>query len=244
MAARRITVDPRTVQKPRFLHRRVLEPEVMEQSGAVEAYLDGVATAHLDRLDDSFVRAALRLARPRARVLDVGTGTAAIPAKMALRRPDLAITGIDLSETMLRAARERVRGAGLKRRVRVLTGSARKIPCPRSSFDLVVSNSLLHHLPDPVPAFDEIARVLARGGRVFIRDLRRPGPSRMKAHIRRQGRFYRGEMLRLFSDSVRAAFKVAEIRELVAMSRLRGCRVRPQFETYVVIEGSPRRRGR
>ncbi|MBI3448078.1 MAG: class I SAM-dependent methyltransferase [Acidobacteria bacterium] len=239
--ARRITIDPRTVQEARFAGRRILEPEVMDGSGEVAAYLDGVATAHLDRMDDGFVRAAVRFARPGARILDIGTGTAAIPVKIALRRPDVTVTGIDLSEEMLRAARERIRGARLGRRVRVRTGSARRIPFRRGAYDLVVSNSLLHHLPDPVPLFDEIARVLAPGGRVFMRDLRRPGPSRIEAHIRRHGRFYRGEMLRLFSDSVRAAFKVAEMAEMVGESRLAGCRVRPQLETYVVIEGRPRR---
>jgi len=240
--SRRITVDSRTLPEPRFLGKRILEPEVMEGDQAVGAYLDGVATRHLDRLDDSFVRGALRLAGPGARVLDVGTGTAAIPAKMALRRPDLSMVGIDLSETMIEAARQRVRASGLRRQIHIRTGSARNIPFARRSFDLVISNSLLHHLPDPVPAFDEIARVLAAGGRVFIRDLRRPGPARMKAHIRKHGRFYKGEMLRLFADSVRASFKVAEMRELVDMSRLQGCRIRPQFETYLVIEGRPRRR--
>ena len=84
MAARRITVDPRTLQQARFADKRVLESEVMDESGSVEAYLDGVATAHLDRLDDTFVRAALRSVPPGARVLDIGTGTAAIPVKIAL----------------------------------------------------------------------------------------------------------------------------------------------------------------
>jgi ubiquinone/menaquinone biosynthesis C-methylase UbiE len=241
MAARRITVDPRTIQQPRYAHRRILEAEVMDETKAVDAYLDAVAMAHLDRLDDTFVRAALRRARRGARVLDIGTGTAAIPVKMALKRPDLVLTGIDLSPTMLAAARERVRRAHLTRRVHIRTGSARLVPFRRGTFDLVISNSVLHHLADPVPAFDEIARVLAPGGDVFIRDLRRPGPARLRSFIRRHGRSYRGEMHRLFSDSVRAAFKVAEIAEMIEMSRLRGCRVRPQFETYVVIEGRPTR---
>jgi len=216
----------------------------MDEPEGVAAYLGGVATAHLGRMDDSFVRAALRLAKRGARVLDVGTGTAAIPVKMAEKRTDLTIVGIDLSEGMIRSARERVRRARMTRRVRIRRGGAGKIPFSRGTFDLVVSNSVLHHLPDPVPAFNEMARVLRPSGRVFIRDLRRPGPSRMMAHIRRHGRFYTGEMKRLFSDSVRAAFKVSEIRALLALSSLAGCRARPQFETYVVIEGSRRRKRR
>jgi ubiquinone/menaquinone biosynthesis C-methylase UbiE len=244
MAARRIIVPPRLEEVPRFVHRRVLEPEVMEEPEGVAAYVDGASEEHLERLDAGFVRAAVRWARSGARVLDVGTGSGSIPLKMALRRPDLTLVGVDLSEGMLRAARERLKSAGLGGRLRFRRADARRLPFRRGSFDLVISNSLIHHLADPVPVLDEIARVLAPGGRIFLRDLRRPGPSRIRAHIRRHGRFYKGEMLRLFDASVRAAFKVAEVRELVGLSRLAGCRVRPQLETYLVVEGSPRRRRR
>jgi ubiquinone/menaquinone biosynthesis C-methylase UbiE len=216
----------------------------MDEPTEVLAYLGGVASSHLDRMDDTFVRAAMRHARASSRVLDIGTGTGSVPLKMAARRPDLSIVGIDLSDEMIRVARSGVREAGLHRRVKIRKANARRSPFPAGSFDLVMSNSLLHHLPDPVPTFNEIARVLAPGGRVFVRDLRRPGPSRVRAHIRRHGRFYQGEMHRLFADSVRASFKVSEIKELVAESHLKGCRVRPQFETYLVIEGAPDRNRR
>lgn len=224
---------------PRYASVRVLEPEVMDDEQEVEAYLDGVATAHLDRMDDSFVRCAVRQARPGARVLDVGTGTGSLPVKIALARPDTRVVGVDLSSAMLRRARARAAAARLGGRVRFRLANARRLPFERGAFDLVVSNSVLHHLPDPVPMFDEIARVLARGGKVFIRDLRRPAPARIAAHIRRHGRHYKGTMRRLFSDSVKASFRVAEIEALVAESRLGGCRVRPQLATYLVIEGAP-----
>ena len=65
---------------------RVLETEVMDEAGEVAAYLDGVATAHLDRMDDTFVASALaKLPARRTRVLDLGTGTGAIPAARLLR---------------------------------------------------------------------------------------------------------------------------------------------------------------
>lgn len=244
MASRRITLDTRTIVPARFAHRRVLEPEVMDESEAVEAYEGGIATAHLSRLDDSFVRCAARIAPPGGRVLDVGTGTGQIAVKLALRRPDLSVVGIDLSEGMIRSARQRARQEGVARRLRVRKANARRLPYPRGSFDLVISNSLLHHLPDPAPTFDEMARVLAPGGCVFVRDLRRPIPSRVDSHIRDHGRHYRGEMKKLFADSVRAAFQVAEIREILEETGLAGCRVRPQMATYLVIEGSPRSRRR
>lgn len=219
---------------------RILEPEVMDDECEVEAYLDGVATRHLERLDRSFTRAVLALNPLRgARILDVGTGTGAIPVHLAAARPDLRIVGVDLSRPMLARARRRAREVGAS--VAFRPGNARRLPFRGRSFDLVMSNSLLHHLPDARPALDEFGRVVRAGGAVFVRDLRRPPDRFVAAHIRRHGRPYRGLMKKLFADSVRAAYTLAEIRETVARSRLRGARVRRMFDLYWVIEMRGRR---
>ncbi len=220
----------------------------MDGEAEVDAYLDGVATAHLGKLDDNFV--ALACARlpsapsrgRRLRVLDVGTGTGAIPIKIARRRADVVIVGLDRSAAMLDKARDAAEGEGLGRRVRFRRADGRRLPWSNGWFDLVCSNSLMHHLADPAPVIDEMARVLRPGGRLLIRDLRRPRPDRIAEHIRRHGRFYRGTMLRLFADSVRAALTVAEMRDCVARTRLGAGRrrrppvVRPQLETYLIVD--------
>jgi len=217
---------------------RVLEPEVMDDDLEVAAYTDAQGQAHLSSLDDSFVRSVLRLGVDRGRALDVGTGAGEIPIKIAARRPRLRITGIDLSPAMLKAARHRAREASV--RVAFRRANARRLPFEDHSLDLVISNSLLHHLPDPVPVLDEMARLLKPGGALFVRDLRRPRADRIAAHIRVHGRHYRGLMLKLFGDSVRAAYTLAEIRSAVARSRLGGVKVRRQMETYFVIERKAR----
>ena len=216
---------------------RVLEIEVMDEEDEVAAYLDGVATAHLDRMDDTFVARVLsKLTRRRPKVLDLGTGTGAIPVKMARHREDLIIVGVDRAANMLKQARMRAAAAGVSDRVSFRKADGRRLPFPDRTFDMVISNSLMHHIPDPVPALDELARVLAPGGAVFIRDLRRPRRDLVARHIRKHGRYYRGTMLRLFGDSVRAAFTVAEMEQIVRRSRLSRVRVGRQMETYLVIE--------
>ncbi len=219
---------------------RVLEPEVMDSDLEVEAYLDGVATRPLDRLDGTYIDAVLAL-KPQqgARVLDVGTGTGAIPVRLAAARPDLRIVGVDLSAAMLVRARRRARDAGVKVEFRKV--SARRLSYRARSFDLVLSNSLLHHLPDPVPALNEFARVLRPGGSLLVRDLRRPPDRFVAAHIRRHGRYYKGLMKKLFADSVRAAYTLREIRDAVAGSMLEPTEVRRMFMTYWVIEKRGRR---
>lgn len=220
---------------------RVLEIEVMDEEDEVAAYLDGVATSHLDRMDDTFVATALsKLGPGRAKVLDLGTGTGAIPVKMARRRDDLVIVGVDMAANMLTQARLRARAAGLSGRVTFKRANTRRLPFPDKTFDLVISNSLMHHLPDPAPALDELARVLKPGGAVFIRDLRRPRHDLLARHIARHGRYYRGTMLRLFSDSVRAAFTVAEMKGIVKRTRLSRAHVGRQMETYLTISVGPR----
>jgi ubiquinone/menaquinone biosynthesis C-methylase UbiE len=212
----------------------------MDDDLEVEAYLDGVASRQLERLDGTFLRSVLTMDPPfGGRVLDVGTGTGAIPVRLAEARPDLRIVGVDLSAPMLAQARRRARQAGV--RVGFRKGNARGLPFRSGCFDLVISNSLLHHLPDAVPALDEFARVSRRGGAIMVRDLRRPPDRFLTAHIHRHGRWYRGLMRKLFADSVRAAFSMREIREAVNASRLASSvEVRRMARLYWVIE----RRGR
>jgi len=226
---------------------RVLEPEVMDESDDVEAYLDGVATAHLNRMDDHFVAQAIeRLPSDRSRrtprVLDVGTGTGAIPVKIARRHARAQIVGVDRSAGMLRQARRAAREARMQDRVTFHRASGRRLPFPDDSFDLVISNSLMHHLPDPAPVLDEIARVVKPRGRIFIRDLRRPAPPVIDRHIAHHGRHYRGRMFELFSDSVRAAFTESELSAITRASKLSPrlttgtLQVKRQGRTYLVIE--------
>lgn len=232
---------------PGIAHGRILEPEVMDDEDEVRAYEGGARTDHLDRLDDTFVSGALSKlnaaapARRRLRALDVGCGTGSITVKLAGRLPTMAIVGVDRSAAMLRHARRLARDSRLADRVMFRRADGRRLPFADSTYDLVVSNSLMHHLPDPAPVLDEIARVLKPRGALFIRDLRRPAARLIGGHIKRHGRFYKGRMYQLFAASVRAAFTPAELRDIVLRSRLGGRRRRPprvrrQFATYLVIE--------
>src|SRR5207244_3828065 len=71
---------------------------------------------------------------PRARVLDVATGTAAVAIELA-RRAECSVVGIDQSPEMLAAGRERVDRAGLGDRIELVEGSAEQLPFPDESFD-------------------------------------------------------------------------------------------------------------
>jgi len=207
---------------------RVPEPEVMDDDTEVAAYASAAAEAYLEGIDRGFVDHVARLLGPRAdesglSVLDLGCGPGQILIMMARRWPAMRITGIDAAPAMIAKARGDAANASVDLSLDVLRigpeGAAR-LPYADASFDLVTCNSVLHHLADPLAAFDEMARVAKPEGAVLIRDLARPPSALYGPHVRVFGRHYSGEMRRLYEASVRAAYSAGELRALLASSRL------------------------
>jgi len=98
------------------------------------------------------------------RVLEVGVGTG-INADLYPR--DCAVTGIDLSESMLEKARERVARKGI-RNVRLVEMDAADIKFADDTFDIVYAPYLISVVPDPVAVVREMRRVCRPGGRIVI----------------------------------------------------------------------------
>ncbi len=217
----------------------------MDEAGEAEAYMDAAAQAHLAALDAAWIERVLAFEpRREARVLDVGTGGGQIPAALSARRPGWRLWAVDRAWAMLAAgrdagdrwARAEGRAAGPSS-LALAQADARRLPFADGALDLVISNSLLHHLADPAPILDEIARVAGSTGRVVLRDLRRPPRWRHRIHVAWHGRHYGGTMLRLYRDSVAAAFTPAELAAILARTRLAGARVRAEGP-YLLAERS------
>jgi ubiquinone/menaquinone biosynthesis C-methylase UbiE len=101
-------------------------------------------------------------------VLDVGTGPGVLLVELAARRPDLRLTGVDLSADMIAAATRNLEPFGERACARL--GDVTSLPFPDRSFDLIVSSLSLHHWDHPEAAVPELARILRPGGRVYIYD--------------------------------------------------------------------------
>lgn len=106
---------------------------------------------------------AVAEARPRS-VLDVATGTAGV-ALMLADRTDAEITGVDLTEQMLRRGGARVAHAG-ERRIRLAVARAEQLPFPDATFDALTFTYLLRYVSDPAATLRELARVVRPGGTV------------------------------------------------------------------------------
>jgi SAM-dependent methyltransferase len=104
--------------------------------------------------------AAEHLAGAR-RVLDLGCGEGQI-ARLALDKGAQHVVGIDGSAAQIAEAARRAGGPAY------LRGRAERLPFPAGSFDAVVTCLVLEHLADLDAALDEVARVLAPGGRFVL----------------------------------------------------------------------------
>jgi phosphatidylethanolamine/phosphatidyl-N-methylethanolamine N-methyltransferase len=117
-------------------------------------------TLHAGRL-----QAMQRMAiAPGDRILEVGVGTG---INLALYPRDCAVTGIDLSDSMLEKAHERVAEKGM-RNVSLLEMDASRLTFPDDSFDIVYAPYLISVVPDPVQVAREMRRVCRSGGRIVI----------------------------------------------------------------------------
>jgi len=101
------------------------------------------------------------------RALDVGCGEGAFA--LALRRRGAAVTAADPSGSMIVAARERIREAGVA--VPLVQARGEQLPFADASFDLVVAKTVLCFVGDGQPFVCEMARVLRPGGRFVIGEL-------------------------------------------------------------------------
>lgn len=97
------------------------------------------------------------------RVLDVATGTAGVALVLA-DRTTAEVTGLDLTEQMLRTGRERVDLAGRDDRVRLVAGRAEQLPFADDTFDAMTFTYLLRYVTDPGATLRELSRVVRPGG--------------------------------------------------------------------------------
>ena len=191
---------------------RLPEPEIMDDPEEAMAY---DAMDHTD-VNHRFVNDALASGEPRGPVLDLGAGNGLIALALAFRLPNRLVDAADASAPMLVLAQAHLHKAGLSGQVRCDLVSAQNLWYLDGSFPLVVSNSLVHHLADPFPALAEAWRVTAPGGRLFFRDLARPANEALLNALVEQ--YAAGAPVRaraLFANSLRAAFTVEEIADMV-----------------------------
>jgi len=189
---------------------RVLEPEVMDSFEEASAY---------DQMDHSSVNqqfvADFLATGGCGDVLDLGTGTAQIPVALCKACENCRVLAVDMSAEMLDIAHYNIAIADLEQRVVLDRVDAKELPFEDEAYDAVISNSIVHHIPEPRAVIEEAVRTLKPGGQIFFRDLLRPETSE---EVTRLVQLYAGDesghQRQMFDDSLRAALTVAEMQQL------------------------------
>ena len=219
------------------LVKRILEPELME--GEVQA----LAYARADFADSNsnFVRHFIELAGRdfAGAVLDLGCGPGDIPLRLARVYPRMIVHALDGSAAMLRLAREAATLAPeAAARVEWVQGLVPGAALPCARYDAVVSNSLLHHLPDSGALWDTVRGYAAPGAPVVVMDLFRPASA--EAALAIVDRYAAGEDQILRHDflaSLHASFEPGEIQGQLAAAKLDGLNVQVVSDRHVLVAG-------
>jgi 2-polyprenyl-3-methyl-5-hydroxy-6-metoxy-1,4-benzoquinol methylase len=197
---------------------RTLEPELMDDPEQALVY----ARADFEQENQGFVD-RFREYFPEfvaGHILDLGCGPGDIPVRFAQALPSCRITGVDASEPMVRLAEEAVREAGLSNRI--------TFRCERfqdlagvSTVDAAISNSLLHHVPNPLQFWHKLRLAVKPGSPVLVMDLFRPDSAEeAKAIVDRYASGAPDILRRDFYNSLLAAFTEDEIGSQLAQMNL------------------------
>jgi 2-polyprenyl-3-methyl-5-hydroxy-6-metoxy-1,4-benzoquinol methylase len=212
---------------------RVLEPEVMDTEEDATEY-DAI---HNDEVNGIFAARTIELAPQVGVVLDMGAGPGDIAIMLAERAAGLSIQAIDLAEHMLVLARRKIAAAGVAERVTVSRRDVKDTGFPSASFDMIVSNSLVHHIPEPRDFFREVVRLARPNAGIFIKDLLRP---RTQIELDRMVEMYAGDCNEyqrlLFHNSLHAALRVEEVEQLCRDAGLVGVAVSQVSDHHWAVE--------
>jgi ubiquinone/menaquinone biosynthesis C-methylase UbiE len=212
--------------------RRVLEPEAMDTPEEADGYeaMDHSAP------NTAFVERLIELGA-RGRMLDLGTGPGHVPVLVCAAIPDARVVGIDLSRNMLVHAERRRAASAWPERIELRLTDAKQLDFEDAAFDAVFSNTILHHIPDPVPFLREARRVLRPGGALLVRDLFRPeSAERVAELVQLHAADATAEQRELFRASLCAALTPDELRAVADEAGLAAAEIVIDTDRHVSLQ--------
>ncbi len=190
---------------------------------------------------------------PRARVLDLATGTGDLALEVLRRHPDARVVGLDPARRMLALGREKVRRHGLAGRIFLAPGIAEALPFRDRCLDGITIAFGIRNVPDRLSALREMARVLRPGARAAILELGEPrrgllapvARTWVRTVLPRVGGLLSGsDAYAYLADSMRAFPAPEAFAALMEEAGLRVLEVRPlTLGVATLFVGTPREAG-
>lgn len=205
--------------------QRIAEPELMDSATQVAAY----ASADFAESNAAFVDRLLASLGPEQRqpnddhglLIDLGCGPGDICRRLARALPGWHIEGLDAGANMLEAAKRATAASPDADRISYRLARLPDPALPRGAYRIVVSNSLLHHLPDPLVLWNAVRELAATGARIQVMDLARPTSETQARSLVETYAAGEPDVLREdFFNSLRAAWTVDEVAAQLARAGL------------------------
>jgi len=207
----------------------------MEDEAQVLAY----AAADFEEVNQGFLDRFLEYFPEftEGHILDLGCGPGDIPVRFARALPSCRITGVDASEPMIGLAGVAVKQAGLADRITFRCERFQGVSLIEP-VDAVVSNSLLHHVPNPLQFWYRLRQLVKPGSPVLVMDLLRPdSPEEAQAIVDRNAAKEPEILRRDFYNSLLAAFTEDEVAAQLAEMNLSRLIVDVVDDRHWVVSG-------
>lgn len=101
-------------------------------------------------------------------ILEVGVGTGIHASRLLGQHHGVRYNGIDVSEKMIKRARDALKQLGVESKAALLVGDGCRLPFKDSSFDAAYISGSLHHFPEPQLGLLELVRVVKPGGKIAV----------------------------------------------------------------------------
>ena len=218
--------------------QRIPEPEeLMDDAGQALAY----AQADFSEANGLFIDLLKRQSPGplSGRLLDLGCGPADIPLALARQHPALQIDAVDGARSMLDFAQRNIDADGeLQDRIQLV---CEHLPCanlPEKAYQLVVSNSLLHHLATPEVMWQTVAACAQPGAQILVMDLARPASELAVDALVETYAINEPDVLRKdFRNSLFAAYNVAEVEAQLQTTGLHSLNVSMVSDRHLAVSG-------
>tara|TARA_B100000749_G_scaffold205664_1_gene160860 strand:- start:102 stop:758 length:657 start_codon:yes stop_codon:yes gene_type:complete len=215
--------------------KRIIEPELMSDKEQAAAY----ANANFEEPHNHFVE-LLSLSMGEnfpefGNVIDLGTGAADIAIRFASNYPCFEVDAIDGSYAMIAEGKKAIDKVRLNDRINLIHSSIQDITLAEKEYAIVFSNSLLHHLHDPMALWELIKN--AKGNPlVFIMDLMRPKNIQKIDELVHKYAGNEPEILQKdFKNSLKAAFTPEEVVLQLQDIGLDGLKVTVVSDRHIVV---------
>jgi Methylase involved in ubiquinone/menaquinone biosynthesis len=153
-------------------------------------------------------------------MVDLGCGPADIPIRFLRAFPGARVTAVDASRPMLDLAAEAIAGVGLEENITLCCERFQTLALSEAA-DALLSNSLLHHVPNPLQFWFRMKQLVKPGACILVMDLLRPeSPEAAQSLV---DHYAAGEdpiLKRDFYNSLLAAFTEDEVAAQLAEMNL------------------------